>query len=284
MNNEFRRIFCDSRFRTNLADTNSDFSLQLPWSVSIPAGSQLFVDNITLSHSWPTITQKNNKLYLQEIDGAGAKYHRMISLTPGQYNIATLAVEIQTQMRAGTFLANGLYNVTFVSGRLIISTTAPTGQAYLFGRRELNNEISFGINWNFPGIGLVEFSSVFDTIWEAADAVSPPIPPNPREDACELIGLMQTGVAISSGTPATLAHVDMQRYKCLYLCSSDLGDSTSMNIRGNTDIIRKIVVGNSVQGDIIVDTMQTPTAFALFRTDTTLSYLKFQLRDYRGNT
>ena len=75
MNNEFRRIFCDSRFRTNLADSNSDFSLQLPWSVTVPAGSQLFVDNITLSVSWPTVTPKNNKLYLQEIDDAGAKYH-----------------------------------------------------------------------------------------------------------------------------------------------------------------------------------------------------------------
>jgi len=248
----------------------------------VPSGSQLFIDNITLSHSWPTVTEKNNKLYLQEVDGAGAKYHRMLSLTPGHYNIATLAVELQTQMRAGTYLANGLYNVTFTSGRLVISTTA-SGQAYLFGRREINNEISFGLNWTFPGIGLVEFSSVFETIWAAADTVTPPIPPNPRQDACELIGLMQTGVAISSATPATLSHVDMQPFRCLYLCSSDLGDSTSMNMRGNTDVIRKIVVGNSVQGDIIVDTMQTPTAFSLFRSDTNLSYLNFQLRDYKGD-
>jgi len=229
------------------------------------------------------VTDKNNKLFLQEVDGAGAKYHRMISLAPGHYTIATLAVELQTQMRAGTYLAGGLYNVSFASGRLVISTTVPSGQAYLFGRRELNSEISFNLNWTFPGIGLIEFSSVFDTIWAAAGTVTPPIPPNPRQDACELVGLMQTGVAISSATPATLSHVDLQTHKCLYLCSSDLGDSTSMTLRGSTDVIRKIVVGNSAQGDIVVDSLQTSTAFALFRTDTILSYLSFQLRDYKGD-
>ena len=238
MNNEFRRIFCDSRFRTDPNDSNSSFSLQLPWSVPIPAGSQLFVDNITLSHSWPTLTEKNNKLYLQEVNGAGAKYHRMITLTPGHYTIASLAVELQTQMRAGTYLSGGIYNVSFSSGRLVITTTLASGQAYLFGRREINNEIAIALNWTFPGIGLVEFSNVFDTIWAAADTVTPTVLPTPRQDACEIIGLTQLGVTISSASPVTLSHVDMQIHKCLYLCS-DLGDSTSMNILGNTDIIRK---------------------------------------------
>ena len=281
MINEFRRLFVDSRFRTATSESNSDFSVELPFSVQCPAGSQLFVDNIVMSHSWPTITTSNNKVFLEEVE-SNIRYHRMIEIEPGHYTIATIAAELQSKLRTGTFMLGGLYSVTFSNGCLTISTTSPTGVAYIYGREDLNGNTSFFIDWTW-GETTVEFSSDFDTVWRAATIVSPPDAPHPRTDACEMIGIMKTGLSVQLGVPATLNYIDLQKHKCLYLCSTDLGESTSMTMRGSTDVIRKIPVGHTTQGQVIVDTLSNSVAFALFRSDTILKFLSFQIRDFKGD-
>ena len=77
--------------------------------------------------------------------------------------------------------------------------------------------------------------------------------------------------------------VSLARNKSLYLCSNDLGESTTLDLRGNTSIIRKINVGHTTQGDVIVDTLQSNVAFSVYRTGTMLKHLAFQLRDFNGD-
>ena len=281
MINEFRRLFVDSRFRTAASQSNSNLSVELPFSLNCPAGSQLFVDNIVLSHSWPTITTSNNKVFIEEVE-SNIRYHRMIEIEPGHYTIGTIATELQSKLRTGTFMLGGVYNVTFNNGCLTVSTTSPSGVAYIYGREDILGNSSFFIDWTWGGT-TVEFSSDFDTIWRAATVVSPPEAPHPRNDACEMLGIMGTGVSVQLNAPATLNYIDLQKHKCLYLCSGDLGESTSMTMRGSTDVIRKIPVGHTTQGQVIVDTQSNSVAFALFRSDTILKFLSFQIRDYKGD-
>ena len=67
MSEQVRRIFIDSRMRTATSSSNADFSVDLPFEVSVPAGTEARIDGLLMSHSWPSIeTGKNDKLYLEE--------------------------------------------------------------------------------------------------------------------------------------------------------------------------------------------------------------------------
>ena len=65
---DWRRMIIDSRYKTADSVSNADFYVQLPWNCTVPAGSQLFIDGIVLSHSWNTIIEgQNDTLYLKEV-------------------------------------------------------------------------------------------------------------------------------------------------------------------------------------------------------------------------
>ena len=275
-----RRIFIDSRYKLPTSASNGDFEVELPWSVNVPAGTQVYIDNVVLSHSWPTITAQNCNLFIKETVG-NVSYHRIIALAFGEYNIATLTSELQAKLRAGTYITDGQYRVTNASSRIRIETSSPTATAYIYSQKDMTGGTVFNINWPINGVTVVT-SNKFSEIWMAANVVSPADLPSPLADACEIIGLMTAGALIQANIPVKMQHVDLARHKSLYLCSVDLGESTTMNLKGNTSIIRKINVGHTTMGDVIVDTLQSNVAFSVFRTGTMLKHLAFQLKDFDG--
>ena len=172
-----RRIFIDSRHRLPTSESHGDFAVELPWSVHVPAGSQLHVDNVVLSHVWPTVSDTNCNLFLKETFG-GTTYHRMIVLAHGHYTLGTMASELQAKLRAGTYITNGQYTVTHSSNRLQFETSSTTGEAYMYSRKDMTGGTVFTINWPFNG-QTVATSNNFHQIWQAANVVSPQYPPNP---------------------------------------------------------------------------------------------------------
>ena len=283
MSDQTRRIFIDSRHKLPSSESNGSFQVSLPWAVHVPAGAQLFIDNMVLSNTWPTVSAANCNVFLRETVG-GNNYHRMLTLTHGAYNIATLAVELQTKLRAGTLIADGLYTVTHASNRLQVATSTPTASssAYIFSRDDLLSKNEFTVNWTLNGVPYT-VTKDFNVIWQCATVVTPVPAPSPAADANELLGLMHEGSHIDASAVARFAHVDLQRHKSLYLCSSDLGESTTLDLVGNTNIIRKINVGSTVQGDVVIDTLQTNVCFSVYRADAVLKHLSFAIRDFEGN-
>ena len=96
MNDNWRRLVVDSRFRTKESVSNSDFTINIPYAVTVPAGSLMYVDSICLSHCWPTVqTGINDRLYVQErVTGVSPDTMRTIQLTPGTYNAHELKDEV----------------------------------------------------------------------------------------------------------------------------------------------------------------------------------------------
>ena len=174
--------------------------------------------------------------------------------------------------------------MTYDSNRLQVTTSTPTASssAYIFSHDDLLSKNEFTVNWTLNGV-LYTVTKDFGVIWQCATVVTPVPAPMPAADANELLGLMHEGAHISAGVVTRFAHVDMQRYKSLYLCSSDLGESTTLDLVGNTDIIRKINVGSTVQGDVVIDTLQTNVCFSVYRADAVLKHLSFTIRDFGGN-
>ena len=283
MSDQTRRIFIDSRHKLPTSVSNGQFEVSLPFAVHVPAGTQVYIDNLVLSHSWPTVSAANCNIFLKETVG-GVHYHRMLVLSHGTYTIGTLAAELQAKLRAGSYIQDGLYTVGHQSNRMVITTSTVTASstAYIYSFDDVHSKNAFNLNgFVVDGVAYAQ-SSDFSIIWRAATVVSPGTVPNPVADANEMMGLMHTGAIIHMGGNERLAHVDLQRHKALYLCSHDLGESTTLDLKGNTNVIRKINVGASQTGDVIIDTLQSNVCFSVYRIDSVLKHLAFTIRSFDG--
>ena len=126
MTDQVRRIFIDSRLRSINSRSNSDFSVDLPQEVACPSGTQLRIDNLVMSHSWPTIDDRNDKLYIKEIPTAtGTTYHRIVRLRHDIFNKGSMVVQIQDQLRIGAHILDGQWVVGLVDNNTHSPTPAP---------------------------------------------------------------------------------------------------------------------------------------------------------------
>ena len=273
-----KRVLIDSRHRLPTSRSNSDFDVQLPAALELGTNTQCFVDNLVTSHSWPVLSSANNKLYIREVDANNISYHRILTLTEGHFTIASLASELQTQLRSGSHIADNGYKVTHDSGRLQVVIASTTGSLKIYGRKDFDGSTSFPLDVPF---GNVNVSSDFATVWAGANVVDNPLP-DKLNDANEIIGNMLHGPTIVVNVPARFAHTDLAVHKFLLLCC-DAFESNIMTLDGRSDVLKKVKVGQTTQGDVIVDTLQNHLPFAVLRHDTTLQYMTFTLRGFDGN-
>ena len=252
-----RRIFVDSRLRTAASVSNSDFAVDLPFEVVVPAGTECRIDGLICSHSWESIQKDvNDKVYIEETPAAGgATYHRIVTLPPGTYSIGSLANALQSQLAVASFIADGTWTVTVANSRLIFANTSSTASAIIYSQAELQSRTMIPINWQFPDGSIVGSTNVWSHIWAAANVVAEL--PTPTADACEMIGLRQM-LFVGPGISASCEHADLARHKVLYLCSNSF-PSSSMDLRGRSDIVRQIIIGNSGPGEVVVDRLPRPT-------------------------
>jgi len=260
MNDNWRRLVVDSRFRTKESVSNSNFTINLPYAVTVPAQSLCYVDSICLSHAWPTVqTNINDHLYVQErLTGQAADTMRIIQLAPGTYNAEELKDEVVLKLNAGSTLP-GVYSATVQYGILILSndTLSANGKAYIFSKSE--SDVAY-------------LRNVF--------------PIYPGSDCNELLGLWDTPVLadgtgwIFQGQSWIAQFMDLQHHKQLFLCS-DIGESSMMLMNGETSCIRRILMAG-MQGDVVTDVLSTGLASVSFGSDTTFQTMQFQLKAHDG--
>ena len=59
-----KKVYVDSRFRTNDSDSNSDFKFELNTALDLADNTVCHVDDISIPHTWRTIESYNNKFYI----------------------------------------------------------------------------------------------------------------------------------------------------------------------------------------------------------------------------
>ena len=65
-----RKVYIDSRFRTNDSDSNSDFKFEFTEALELPDNAVCYVDDISIPHTWRTIESYNIKFsYNSKNDG-----------------------------------------------------------------------------------------------------------------------------------------------------------------------------------------------------------------------
>ena len=97
-----RKLYIDSRRR--VSGSHSDFDYQLPNPIQV-AKSRCFVDSVHLANVFPTITNHNRFIYLEETSTANVSTQRKVGLTAGQsHDGTTLAEEVALQLNTWTTL------------------------------------------------------------------------------------------------------------------------------------------------------------------------------------
>ena len=57
-------MYIDNRYKTPDSKSTSDFKINLPETLSFESNTCFYIDDFTCGHSWTSIEEFNNKLYL----------------------------------------------------------------------------------------------------------------------------------------------------------------------------------------------------------------------------
>jgi len=254
------KLYVDSRRRVAGArgDSDSDFAIQLPYPITI--SGKCYLDVVLLSNNWYTIRAgQNDRIYLDEL---AAQTKRLVTLAPGQYTVYELRDALVTAINIGKAVT-GQYRGTYVeaTNRFQISLVNPAAadQYRIWGETYLK------ANWS-------DWSGV--TSLSANDLKSANRP-------CGFVDGFLSGTNISN--PVAPGAPDVQPYKQLFIRSSLAGGSNeSLGINGETDIVRRIVVGNTPVNGMIHDVHNQAFDCITINGKPEISQLWFELIDVDG--
>jgi hypothetical protein len=261
-----RKIFIDSRFRDSGSFANFQYSLKTP--VTHPK-CRAYIDQLHIPNVFPTIHENNRNLYIVEsYSDDGVLYHvrkRKVPLTVGNYDIDSLATELQTQLNANTYFPDNQYVVTKDEslGKLTIGFSGS-------GNAEVNI-------WTMP------YLKKHRDLW--VDPSSNQVGTFVEDDDCySVIGFTEEAPMTASHSFSLQgnAHISTLPFHTVYLtCSYGLGtNEDAIGPRGGNSILRSIVVNTSF-GNMIHDMLQNPFDYTTLEAGQLTSF-GFALRDIYG--
>jgi hypothetical protein len=255
-------VTSEKRVKNARGDSDSDFAISLPYPVV--AHGKCYIDVVLCANSFFLIRAgDSDKFYVEEAT-AGTK--RVVQLAEGQYTVFTLAVALQTALNQNKAIP-GTYGVSYdvTSNRLIISITGSTtanDQMTVWPEEYLKNNFSA---WS----GVANIGSADDP-----------------KSANRALGFttksgyfLCTHAAPLSGPQAP----DVQPYKQLFIRSNLAGGSSeSFGPNGETDIVRRVVVGNTELNGQIYDIHSQAHDHVMINGKQEFNSLWFQLVDKDG--
>ena len=231
------KLYVNSKSRAS-GTHDADFAISLPRPLVIRGRQKAFIDSVILSNSFYSIRfNENDQIYLRE----GANVFRILTIPEGQYQAFSLRDAIFTQLQTGKTLG-GDYTVEFstVTQRLTIGQLA-VGSFHIFSGQLLKDNLSL---WNNASFAVGGGSPLITTL-RSSDGVT------------GLVGdALLSGAGPSAGSTIPIVAIDasnVQPYNQLFLRSS-LADTTQvMTSNGGSDIIRRIVIGQTPINDLCFD-------------------------------
>ena len=255
------KLYVDSRKRVPGArgDTDSDFAIQLPYPIEV--SGKAYVDVFLLTNNAHTIYSGNERIYLDE---GSAQTKRVATLAHGQYNVLELKDALVVALNNNKTIT-GQYRVTYLptSNRLQIDIVNPASSDNfrIWQDQQLKEQFAA-----WQGITTI-----------AADDI---------RSANRVCGFMGNDILVGTATQAVTAPKapDVARHKQLFLRSSLGGGShQSLGPNNETDIIRRIVVGNAPLNSVIHDAHGTILDCVKINGNPELNTIWFQLVDVDGN-
>jgi hypothetical protein len=237
------KLYLDSRKRQpGGSDTN--FAIQFPYPVVV--SGKAFVDVVLMANSFYTVRDdENDKLYMTETLPNATLYARRLTIPAGRYTVNALATAIKDAA-----------NTTVLPGQNSSGTNLPSqytaAYSNLTGKITLTNpsaNCSFGI---WPGDYLKDHLSVWNGIAHVTMQLGTT---SSIQDSSQVTGFTGTATLNSAATKIEANHMaQVQPYHQLFIRSSLGGGSAeSLGVNGESDVIRRICVGNTPTDGMIYD-------------------------------
>ena len=243
-----RRVYVDSRFRHS--GDEGDFRIILDTPIELSEGALGYIDSVCFSNTFPTlISGVNNRLYVRQrmagVGGGQPKDSNLV-LTPSQYTTATLATEVAAKLNAAKVNAGITYTVTAAADGTTL-TVSMAGPADANGGTSLKILTSREVDASGPADwGQTNSNHGLP----AAHA------PAKYQDAGTILGMQSGTFSPLVNASLTSGFVSMIPYRTLFL-HSHLGSPLSVGPRGENTIVRRIIVGHTLPGQVVLDNLST---------------------------
>ena len=96
---KIKKVYVDSRYKTNDSVSNSDFKLEIKEALDLPDNTVCYIDDISIPHSWYSIEDLNNKLNIKRVYNDTQITGTILTIPVGHYNTARLASTIHNFLR-----------------------------------------------------------------------------------------------------------------------------------------------------------------------------------------
>ena len=249
-----KKVYVDSRFRTNDSVSNSDFKFEFKEALDLPDNTVCYVDDICIPHTWRTIESYNNKFYIilrTTVVNADTTetynwFPYVLTLEEGSYDGYRLASGLQDLINSIeiNFTFEVKYN-TATGSIKINETTEGSGNTF-------DVPSDFGITqWDIETNNQYPWRNIDETIVY-------PIANNLQSINAVLRNTELTPVRLSYmyNTYQT-GFIDLFNMHNIYIHCPNLCHFNSIGVRGENTIIKKVPVSSSF-GYLIIDTVVSP--------------------------
>ena len=249
-----KKVYVDSRFRTNDSDSNSDFTFELTEALDLADNAVCYVGDISIPHTWRTIESYNNKFYIilrttVANTGGSATYNwfpYVITIPEGNYDGYRLATGMQDLLNSIqlNFTFDVKYN-TATGSIKIEETTEGSGNAF-------DVPSDFGITqWDTATNNQYPWRNIDETIVYPSFTNLQSINGVLRNTEMVAVNLAYMYNTYQSG------FIDLLNIHNIYIHCPNLGHFNSIGVRGENTIIKKVPVSSSF-GYLIIDTVVSP--------------------------
>jgi len=259
-----KKIYIDSRHKTPDSVSDSNFKIELPYTLQMPDNAVFFVTDVCIPHVWKTIEEDvNDRLYFRytsvELLGAPAtsatSKNSVIKLPAGIYakgdTLATAIQQALTQHTIGNIIWSVAYNESQYS--ITIACSGPRASFKFYTDNEIASLGASGA-------------------WVGGYSVDPNNPMTAND-------IVKVVVPMSESTNMTTDFVNLQSINNVYITSPNLGSFDTVAPFSN-NVIKKVPV-TVPYGYMIVDQIMS-SEDALNCSRQTLKTLEFHIRDGRG--
>ena len=240
---EVKKVYVDSRFRTNDSDGNSDFKFELIEALDLADNAVCYVDDISIPHTWRTIESYNNKFYIilrTTVVNADTTetynwFPYVLTLEEGNYDGYRLASGLQDLINSIeiNFTFEVKYN-TATGSIKINETTEGSGNTF-------DVPSDFGITqWDIETNNQYPWINIDETIVY------------PSFNNLQSINAVLRNTEL---TPVRLSYmyntyqtgfIDLLNIHNIYIHCPNLGHFNSIGVRGESTIIKKVPLHHSV--------------------------------------
>ena len=82
---KIQKVYIDSRYKTNDSVSNNGFKFEIKEALDLGAHAVCYIDDISIPHTWYTIANHNNQLYIETANNSITD-GTVITLPNGNYH------------------------------------------------------------------------------------------------------------------------------------------------------------------------------------------------------